>query len=150
MEQAQIDAAASSLKAAQSLKAATEKVYYHRTPGAKFYVQIGSEAKEIAFAGGVVRLSSIPEAFREIVRAELDKVADIPTSHIYTKQAVQEPGEAMAEAEIMASAEGQFDADRKITGNPRTVPLPTSRPPAPELPSGIGAAKTAIASAGKV
>jgi len=126
-----------------------DKTYYHRTPGAKFYVQIGTEAKEVAFAGGILRLSSIPSGYREKVREELDKVANIPTSHIYTTKDIVEPGEVAAATEIRATAEQQFDTDRGITGNPITIPIPVSKQSAPELPSQLVAAQAAIAASGK-
>jgi len=127
-----------------------DKTYYHRTPGAKFYCQIGSEAKEVAFAGGVLKLSSIPPAYRAKVREELDKIANIPTSHIYTVKDVVEPGEVAAAVELRQTAEQQFDTDRGITGNPVTVPIPVSKQSPPELPASLAAAQAAIAASGKV
>jgi len=126
-----------------------DKTYYHRTPGAKFHIQIGTEAKEVAFAGGMIKLSSIPAAYRDKVREELDKIANIPTSHIYTVQDIVEPGEVAAATEIRQTAEHQFDTDRGITGNPVTIPIPVSKQSTPELPSQLVAAQAAIAASGK-
>lgn len=124
-----------------------DKIYYHRTPGAKFYMPDG---KEVSFAGGELRLSSIPSQFRGEVQRELDRIADVPTSHIYTKQEVIDPGEVAARDEIMQTAEHQFDKDNKIEGNPKTVPLPQAAPGKPQLPSSLKAAQAAVASAGQV
>ena len=121
------------------------KVYYHQTPGAKFYMPDG---REVAFAGGRLELSTIPAHARAAVRAELDKVADVPTSHIFTKNRVMEPGEQQSADELRKMAEAQFDGDRRITGNPTTIPLPVSKSEPPVLPSALVAAKEAIAKAG--
>lgn len=126
------------------MKLLGEKVYYHRTPGAKFYMFKG---EEIAFAGGKLELSSIPESRREEVAAELDKIADVPTSHIYTKQQVVDPGETLASSEIMETAEHHFDGDHKITGQAVTVPIPVGKQEPPEL-SSLAKAKIAVAGAG--
>jgi hypothetical protein len=125
-----------------------DKVYYHRTPGAKFYHQEGALVMDIAFAGGEFRLSSIPERYRAAVRAELDKVADVPTSHIYTKKAIIDPGEIAAAEDVLKTAEAQFDADRGIKGNPVTEAIALAKAGAPTLTGTMAAAKAAIAAAG--
>lgn len=119
-----------------------EKVYRHRTPGAKFYMPDG---REIAFVGGRVRLSSIDVRWRGEVEKQLDAVANQPQSHIFTTHEVFAPEEKMLRSEMMKEATAQFDADKRITGNPATVPIPVS----PQMPpiltpveDPVGAAQT--------
>ncbi len=68
-----------------SLKSPDSKTYYHRVPGAKTHMPDGLE---IQFLGGVF-VTSDPE-----IKAMLDKIADSPTSQVYTKAEVREKLEA--------------------------------------------------------
>jgi hypothetical protein len=124
------------MKAAEALSnmAKREKVYHHRTPGAKFYVSPEpGKIKELSFVGGTIRLSSIDPAYRSLVERELDAVANIPSSHIFTTQEVLAPEEKLVVGEIMQAATGSFDDDKNIKGNPVTVPIPVQKSGPPTL-----------------
>ncbi len=68
-----------------ALKSPDSKTYYHRVPGAKTHMPDGLE---IQFLGGVF-VTADPE-----IKAMLDKIADSPTSQVYTKSEVREKLEA--------------------------------------------------------
>ena len=68
-----------------ALKSPDSKTYYHRVPGAKTHRPDGLE---IQFLGGMF-VTSDPE-----IKAMLDKIADSPTSQVYTKTEVREKLEA--------------------------------------------------------
>lgn len=114
------------------------KVYFHRTPGAKFYMPNGAE---IAFAGGRFDSSAIrDDESRKAVELELDKVANIPSSHIYTMiRPVVGKDEVETTKELLSTATQQFDHVNKIPANTPTVPLPVSRDPQPTLNPTIAA-----------
>lgn len=61
----------------QALKSAKGKTYYHMAPGARFVMPDGLE---VIFMGGQITTDDAD------VIAELDRVANKPTSMIYTKQ----------------------------------------------------------------
>ena len=63
-----------------ALKSPDSKTYYHRVPGAKTHMPDGLE---IQFLGGVF-ITANPE-----IKAMLDKIADSPTSQVYTKTEVK-------------------------------------------------------------
>ena len=63
-----------------ALKSPDSKTYYHRVPGAKTHMPDGLE---IQFLGGVF-VTANPE-----IKAMLDKIADSPTSQVYTKTEVK-------------------------------------------------------------
>lgn len=63
-----------------ALKSPDSKTYYHRVPGAKTHMPDGLE---IQFLGGMF-VTSDPE-----IKAMLDKIADSPTSQVYTKAEVK-------------------------------------------------------------
>lgn len=63
-----------------ALKSPDSKTYYHRVPGAKTHMPDGLE---IQFLGGVF-VTADPE-----IKAMLDKIADSPTSQVYTKTEVK-------------------------------------------------------------
>lgn len=123
-----------------------DKTYYCRVPGAKFYMPNG---REVAFSGGSVKLSSIPEQYRAGVEKELDAIANVPSSFVYTKQEVAGVEERMVSKEIMDTATAGFDAVNKIAGGTQTVPIPTAKPPAPTLQAAglTGDSQSSIAAA---
>ncbi len=131
---------------------ADKKMYFHRTPGAKFHLQhpeLAGQVREICFAGGYF------ETDDEQAIKELDKVANIPASQIYTvEKPLADPAEAAVKKEVMSQATNAFDQAHKITGPAETVPLPTAQAEVSAVtPSAVAAsleaAKAAVASAGK-
>jgi hypothetical protein len=100
------------------------KIYYHRTAGAKFYMPNGAE---VAFAGGQFDSASITDKDkREAVELELNKIANVPASHVYTMETAPVSREEVDTAnEIRESATNQFDQVNKIPGGTNTIPLPT-------------------------
>lgn len=89
------------------------KTYFHRTPGAKFYMPDGVP---LTFSSADGKF----ETDRLDIQQELDRIADVPTSHVYTKQIVQTQEERTVAHELAQTAVGAFDADKKISGNPET------------------------------
>lgn len=130
------------------------KTYFHRTPGAKFYMPDGAPLTFSAGDGSFV-------TDRLDIQQELDKIADVPASHVYTKQIVKPSEEKAVIAEMTQSAVGAFDADKKIAGNPETVPMHMTAPEKPTLQgaataghgegisSQLAAAAAAVRDAGK-
>lgn len=77
------------------------KIYYHRVPGARFIMPGGAI---VEFMGG--QLSTEDSA----VQAELDKVANIPASMIYTQESMSVSlEEKEMQKELLESATAAFD-----------------------------------------
>lgn len=87
---------------ATALKDPNAKTYHHRFPGAQFIMPDGLA---LVFLGGTYTTSKKDEI------AQLDAVADRPTSMIYTQKEV---------AEQAAAAEGAAAADATALSGPET------------------------------
>lgn len=106
--------------------------FFHRTAGAKFYMPDG---KDIAFAGGefdTETLKDRPEV-KAAVELELRKVANVPSSMIFTISPVAGMEESMVVREITASATQSFDEQNKIPAGTQTQPLPIHQDTKPTL-----------------
>lgn len=98
------------------------KTYYHRIDGARFIMPSG---KDITFAGGFFNTETIMDAgLRAQVEEELNKVADQPSSMIYTKNAVTAPEERQVADQLRKEGEAAFDADHNIPTGATTIPMP--------------------------
>lgn len=82
---------------AAALKSATSKTYYHMANGARFIMPDGLE---VVFLGGVFTTAD-PEIIRE-----LDKIANRPTSMIYTQQAAVQQAAELANKTVGDDAAG--------------------------------------------
>lgn len=96
--------------------------FFHRIAGAKFIMPDG---RELSFVGGKIDTDQIEDQeLRTAVESELKKVANNPTSQVYT---VEKPPVGQEEIEtrkdLLHSAEGAFDQVNKITGTAQTVPV---------------------------
>lgn len=123
------------------------KTYYHRTPGARFIMPDG---RILTFSAGD---GSFPTDDAEIQK-ELDKVANVPSSQVYTKGALVVPiEEKQVHAEVASQAVTAFNADKKVDPSAQTVaiPMPTEAKPSvaadPELAAKAKAAAEALAKA---
>lgn len=119
------------------------KTYHHRIAGARFVLPNG---EEFSFDGGSFTTSRVD------VQAELDKVANVPSSMIFTT--IEPPisiEEKMVTSDLITAATIAFDSDKRITGPAQTIPVPVNPDPKPTLSSlqtsieKIAAAKAAIA-----
>jgi len=118
----------------------TAKIYFHRTPGARF---IMPDAREIHFAGGAFSTEDTE------VQTELDKVANVPASMIYTtREPIQAMEEKQLKSELISGATQAFDGDKRITGPAETVPMKVEPTPKPTL-AALEAAKAAVVNATK-
>lgn len=109
--------------------------FFHRIAGAKFWMPDG---KEISFAGGEFDTSLLHESVRGAVELELQKVANVPSSMIFTTETpVVSREERAAVSEITAAATVAFDTVHKIQGNPETVPMPMAPTQTQPLSSGV-------------
>lgn len=106
--------------------------------------------QELSFAGGELDTDLLFKenpATKEAVELELKKIANVPSSMIYTKDPVQDSSERDVVDEIMGSATVGFDSVNKVPAGTQTHELPVSKPTAPTLKaasSQVGsAAKTA-------
>lgn len=111
--------------------------YFHRHAGAKFFMPDG---REICFAGGEFdseSLSSKEDKFA--VERELAKIANVPSSMIYTKEVVQDTSEKAVQQELRDTAVQGFDVVNKIPAGTSTVPMPTQKDPRPTLNNVTGA-----------
>lgn len=106
--------------------------YFHRYHGAKFFMPNG---KEISFAGGEFDSAALKDADRKMVEEELDKVANVPSSMIYTKEAVADSSEGAVHREILKDAELSFDQHNKIAPGATTTALPQAAESRPILNS---------------
>lgn len=82
---------------AAALKSAKGKTYYHMANGARFIMPDGLE---VVFMGGVFTTDD-PEIIRE-----LDKIANKPTSMIYTQQAAVQQAAELANKAVGDDAAG--------------------------------------------
>lgn len=126
------------------------KKYHHRYPGAKFFM---SDGREICFAGGEFDTANLAEELRAGVHQELDKIANVPASMIYTKEPIPDLGETSAAEEVMRDATASFDTVNKIPAGTSTVALGMPKADKPTLAGNLAASATkareAIAGAGK-
>lgn len=105
--------------------------YYHRYAGAKFFMPNG---KDISFAGGEFDSSTVKDPDdRKAVELELNKIANVPSAMIYTKDSVADSSEAAVHDEIMGGAEVAFDQTNKIAAGAKTVALPQAHEGKPTL-----------------
>jgi hypothetical protein len=101
------------------------KTYRHRTAGAKFIMPDG---RDISFAGGEFRTDDAK------IQEELDKIANIPASQIYTTdRPVKGREEGDVARDVMAGATSAFDAEYKIPAGTKTIPIPVASDPKPIL-----------------
>lgn len=128
---------------------AVKRKFYHRVPGAKFYLQGNAPGivRELSFPGGLCETDD-PQAIEE-----LSKIANLPGSMIYTED--REPfvdiGEVRAAEEVMSNAVSAFDNENKIPAGAHTVAIPQAPAPRPVIPGTLqdkaAAARAAIAAA---
>lgn len=125
------------------------KQYFHRFPGAKFFMPAG---QEICFAGGEFNTATVKDTvMRAEVEKELDKIANSPASMIYTKDKdlALDVSERATSNEVMETATAGFDNVNKINSSQaKTVELPQAHSGAPQIPGsghqkGQGIAATA-------
>lgn len=105
------------------------RLYHHRVPGAKFYMPDG---REICFAGGNFDSAMIRDPkTREAVEGELNKIANVPSSQVYTTdEPVVGAEEAGVVNEIRASATASFDGAHNIKdGTTVEIPVPKQAQP---------------------
>jgi hypothetical protein len=121
------------------------KTFHHRTAGACFIMPNG---QSLSFAGGKITTSD------PAVITELEKIANMPSSQVYTVSPVTGMEEAAVRAEIEKSATASFDAAHNITGHAETVRIPVqpdlrpvlSQPrPAPSPQDSVEKARAALA-----
>jgi len=121
-----------------------EKIYRHRTAGARFIFPDGTD---VSFAGGVYRTENLQH------QQELDRVANLPASQIFTTETPPVAREeAVVRKDLMEGATGAFDAANKIAPGAKTVPMPVpgdSKPTLQALQGGEGAANVAPPVGGK-
>lgn len=113
-----------------------KKVYHHRIPGACFYMPNGNS----------LRFSSADGSFETtdpVIQGELDKIADTPTSMIYTRQEVATAEEHIVAAEIARTATESFDTINKTPAGVQTIPMAVPSQPKPVLQ--VGATATPVA-----
>lgn len=93
------------------------------------------DGREVAFAGGVVDTDYIAdENLRRQVETELKKVANVPSSQIYTTSAPIAPREeGEIRREVMQRAVGAFDEANKIPQGTQTQEIPMQPDPKPTL-----------------
>lgn len=107
--------------------------FFHRYAGAKFFMPNG---QELAFAGGMldtdVLFKDRPETKKQ-VEDELKKIADVPSSMIYTKSEVHDISETGVIDEIAAGATSSFDIVNKVPAGTQTQSLPMNHDPKPTL-----------------
>lgn len=122
-----------------------KKTYHHRVSGARFILPDG---REICFAGGYFSTDQAD------IQAELDKIANVPASQVYTTAApIKGMEEGQLAAELRQGATRAFDDINKIVGPAETVPIPVPADPKPTLQgsgvaSALDRAKAAVQSAG--
>lgn len=105
--------------------------FFHRFPGAKFFMPDG---KEVAFAGGEIETNEIKDKDqREALEKELTKVANVPSSMIYTKDPIPDASEAAVVEEIKETATKGFDGDKNIPAGAETVAMPQTEVVKPVL-----------------
>lgn len=138
--------------------------FHHRIPGAKFYMPDG---REIAFAGGSVDTAEIQDPVaRKSAEVELTKIANSPSSMIYTVAPIKDLGERTTTTELEASSTQHFDQANKIPAGAVTTPMPMAsdthasvhtamqssaivpEQKAPDLAASIEAARKAVAASG--
>ncbi len=123
---------------------AKEKVYYHRVHGARFIMP----------DGGVLTFSAGDGSFRtdrEDIQAELDKIANVPSSQVYTMAAPIIPSEEQAvHEELKAGAVTAFDGDKKIPEGAKTVPIPVAPSAKPTIIADPNLAEKAAAAAAAI
>lgn len=114
--------------------------FFHRIAGAKFFMPDG---REVCFAGGVVDTSTISPEHRFAVESELKKIANTPSSQIYTmEKPVIAVEETAVRREIMKDATVAFDGANKITAPTETVPMPVAPDQVPPVSVAVGGAET--------
>lgn len=126
---------------------ATTHKFYHRVPGAKFYLQGATPGivRELSFPGGLC------ETDDQQAIEELSKIANLPGSMVFTtdKELVVDIGEQQAAEDVMATAVSAFDNENKIPPGAKTVEIPMAPNPKPVLPGTLAdkaaAARAAIA-----
>ena len=107
--------------------AATAKTYFHRTPGASFFMPDG---RQLNFNPDNGHYTTEDEA----VQKELDKIANVPTSHIYTtEQPVATAEERQVVSEIAQQATTASDAVNRTPPGTRTIPMPVPAAAKPTL-----------------
>lgn len=93
-----------------------EKVYHHRFHGANFVMPNG---KVLTFLGGTKKTDKPDEIL------ELDKVANVPGSYIFTTSApVIAQDEKNLARDLKSGAEATFDEVNKIPQGAKTVAMP--------------------------
>lgn len=111
------------------------KQYFHRFPGAKFFMPAG---QEICFAGGEFNTATVKDpVMREAVEHELNKIANSPASMIYTKDKdlALDVSERATSTEVMETATAGFDNVNKINSSQtKTVELPQANQGHPLIP----------------
>jgi hypothetical protein len=121
------------------------KTFFHRVPGARFILPDG---KDVCFIDG--SFSTLDEKIID----ELNKVANVPSSMIYTtKEPIKSLEETEVQADLLSSATQAFDGDKKIVGGATTVPIPVKAPDKPTLAelqaAKIAAVRSAIGKSAK-
>lgn len=106
--------------------------FKHRIAGAKFHMPDG---KEISFAGGEFDTEMVKDsAVRGQVEHELLKIANVPSSMIYTTDKPMITGdEKQAVVELTQSASSAFDTINKTPPGTQTVPMPMGGAQVPNL-----------------
>lgn len=110
------------------------------------------DGKEICFNGGEFDSGMVADAkLREIVETELDRVANVPASMIFTKSIVPDLGETTAREEVRREAVDAFDTVNKIPAGTPTVAMAMPADPKPTLSGNLAAkaeeARRAVAGA---
>lgn len=95
---------------------------------------------EIAFAGGRFDSAMITDTeIREGVEKELNKVANVPASHIFTMdKPIIERSEAATAQDVLANATQHFDQENKIPAGTPTLSMAIAQDAKPVLnPDGV-------------
>lgn len=102
--------------------------------------------KEICFAGGEFDTVNLQDqSARKDVETELNKIANVPSSMIYTKDMMLDSGEIAVHAEIHSSAERDFDIVNKVAPGTQTQALPQIQQDKPALNSAAAKASAQTA-----
>lgn len=115
--------------------------FRHRIAGAKFHMPDG---KEISFAGGEFDTDMLKEPFvKGLVEQELLKIANVPSSMIYTTEKPMITGEEKQPVkELNQSASIAFDTINKTPAGTETVAMPMGGAQIPNLQDAAGGATT--------
>lgn len=93
------------------------------------------DGKEICFAGGFFDSGSVEnQELRALAERELDKIANVPASHIYTVEtAPMAKEEKEVVQEILGSATTGFDQVNKVPAGTQTHAMPSQTDQKPTL-----------------